>query len=81
MNELENLVAFLPSMWIFAWFGNPRFAAIGLLRRTSSAASSTRSDTGRKRASGALGYTISMFAFALTWVAALAARAPPLGFA
>ena len=29
LNELEQLVAFLPSMWIFAWFGNPRWAAIG----------------------------------------------------
>ena len=27
-NELETLVAFLPAMWIYAWFGNPRFAAI-----------------------------------------------------
>ena len=28
MNELEQLVAFLPAMWIFAWFGNPRWAAL-----------------------------------------------------
>jgi uncharacterized membrane protein YecN with MAPEG domain len=28
MNTLEQLVAFLPAMWIYAWFGNPRWAAI-----------------------------------------------------
>jgi hypothetical protein len=28
MNELENIVAFLPSMWIYAIMGNPRIAAI-----------------------------------------------------
>ena len=28
MNTLEQLAAFLPAMWIYAWFGNPRWAAI-----------------------------------------------------
>ncbi len=28
MNTLEQLVAFLPAMWIYAWYGNPRWAAI-----------------------------------------------------
>ena len=28
MNELEQIVAFLPAIWLFAWFGNPRFAAL-----------------------------------------------------
>ena len=28
MNELEQLVAFLPAMWIFAVYGSPLYAAI-----------------------------------------------------
>src|SRR5262245_12643118 len=28
MNEVENMVAFLPSMWLYAIMGNPRVAAI-----------------------------------------------------
>lgn len=80
MNELENLVAFLPAMWIYAWFGNPRFAAIAcgvyLIGRILFALGYWR-EAGKRRT----GYTISMSALAITWVAALASVVPWLGFA
>ncbi len=80
MNELENLVAFLPAMWIYAWFGNPRFAAIAcgvyIVGRIIYAIGYW--SEARKRS---LGYTISTFAFAITWVAALVSVVRWLGFA
>lgn len=80
MNELENLVAFLPPMWIYAWFGNPRFAAIAcgayIVGRIVYAVGYWRE--ARQRS---LGYTISTFALSITWVAALASVVRWLGFA
>jgi glutathione S-transferase len=80
MNELEQLVAFIPSMWIFAWFGNPRFAAIAcgvFIAGRILYAIGYWADA-RKRA---LGYYIAMFAFVITWVAALVSVGRWLGFA
>lgn len=72
MNELENLVAFLPAMWIYAWFGNPRWAAIAcgvyLAGRIVYAIGYWR-DAGQRR----WGYMIAMPTLAITWVAALGA--------
>ena len=72
MNELENLVAFLPAMWIFAWFGNPRLAALAcavyLVGRVAFAVGYWRQARQRRH-----GYTISMMTMAITWVAALVA--------
>ena len=70
MNELESLVLFLPAMWIFAWFGNPRYAALAcgvyILGRILYAfgywAAASKRGTG---------YMIAMFATSITWVAAL----------
>ena len=80
MNELENLVAFLPSMWIFAWFGNPRFAAIAcgvyIVGRILYAFGYWRAGGNRH-----LGYMISTFALVVTWIAALVSVVPWLGFA
>jgi hypothetical protein len=80
MNELETLVAFLPSMWIFAWFGNPRFAAIAcgvyVAGRIIYAFGYWREGGNRH-----LGYTISTFALSITWVAALVSVVRWLGFA
>jgi glutathione S-transferase len=80
MNELEQLVAFLPSMWIFAWFGNPRFAAIAcgvfIVGRIIYAIGYWAH--ARKRA---VGYYIAMFALSITWVAALVSVVRWLGFA
>lgn len=80
MNELENLVAFLPAMWIFAWFGNPRLAAIAaavyLVGRIVYAVGYWR-DARRRH----YGYTISTMTLAATWVAALASVVPWIGFA
>lgn len=80
MNELENLVAFLPSMWVFAWFGNPRFAAIlavaYLVGRIVFAIGYWREARRRH-----VGYMISTFALAITWVAGLASVIRWIGFA
>jgi uncharacterized membrane protein YecN with MAPEG domain len=80
MNELESLVAFLPSMWLFAWFGNPRFAAIAcavyVIGRVIYALGYWREGGNRH-----LGYMISTFALAITWVAALVSVVRWLGFA
>ena len=80
MNELEQLVAFLPAMWLFAWFGNPRFAAIAcgvfIVGRIIYAIGYWAD--ARKRA---VGYYIAMLAFLITWVAALVSVVRWLGFA
>ncbi len=71
MNELEQIVAFLPAMWIYATFGDPRLAALGcgvwLAGRVVYAFGYWAQ--ARKRH---LGFSISTFALSLTWVAALA---------
>lgn len=80
MNEVENLLAFLPAMWIYAWYGNPRLAAIAaavyLAGRILFALGYWR-EAGKRR----LGYTIATFTLSITWVAALVAVVPRLGFA
>jgi glutathione S-transferase len=80
MNELENLVAFVPSLWIFAVFGNPRFAAIaGAVYLVGRVIYALGYWTASERRS--LGYTISTFALAITWVLALASVIKVTGFA
>ena len=78
MNELENLVAFLPSMWIYALLGNPRLAAAGgavyLAGRIVYAIGYWREADKR-----GTGYMISTFALAATWVAALVSVVRALG--
>jgi uncharacterized membrane protein YecN with MAPEG domain len=80
MNELENLVALLPAMWIYAWFGNPRFAAIGgavyIFGRIVYAVGYWK-EAGKR----SLGYAISTFALSVLWVAALVSVVRWLGFA
>jgi glutathione S-transferase len=80
MNELEQIVAFLPAMWVFAWFGNPRFAALAgavwLAGRVVYAVGYW-AEARRRHA----GFTISTFALSITWVAALASVVRVLGFA
>lgn len=80
MNELENLVAFLPSMWIYAWFGNPRLAAIAcgvyIAGRILYALGYWRD--ARKRA---VGYYIAAAALGITWLCALVSVVRWLGFA
>ena len=71
MNELEQLTAFLPAMWIFAMFGDPRLAAavavLWLAGRVVYAFGYWRQARRRH-----LGFSISTFALAVTWVSALA---------
>ena len=80
MNELETLVAFLPSMWLYAIMGNPRIAAIlgavYLAGRIVYAVGYWRE--ARRRA---LGYYISMSALGLAWALALAGALQRVGFA
>lgn len=72
MNELENLVLFLPAMWIYAWFGNPRYAALAccvyILGRIMYAVGYWMAANKR-----GWGYMVAMFATSMTWVAALVA--------
>jgi len=80
MNELEQLVAFLPAMWIYAWFGNPRYAAIACgvwIAGRVIYALGYWADANKRH----LGFAISSFAFAITWVAALISVVRWLGFA
>ena len=71
MNELEQLVAFLPAMWIFAVFGDPRLAAaiagVWLVGRVVYAIGYWAEARRRQ-----LRFSISTFAMAVTWVSALA---------
>lgn len=80
MNELENIVAFLPSMWIYAWFGNPRLAALlcgmYVAGRIVYAVGYWRDARHRH-----WGFMISTLAASITWVAALASVVRWLGFA
>jgi len=80
MNTLEQLVAFLPAMWIYAWFGNPRWAAIAcavwIAGRIIFAVGYWADE--KKRG---LGFTITMFALATVWVAALISVVRVLDFA
>lgn len=71
MNELEQLVAFMPSMWIYATLGNPRWAAIAgavwLVGRVIYAIGYW-SEAGKRHT----GFMISSAMLGLTWAAALA---------
>ena len=70
MNTLEQIVAFLPAMWVYAWFGNPRWAAIAcgvwIVGRIIYAVGYW--EDAKKRA---LGFAISGIAFFAVWIAAL----------
>lgn len=80
MNELENMVVFLPSMWIYAVMGNPRNAAIlgaiYLVGRIAYAIGYWAE--ARRRATG---YYIATSAFAVTWALALGAAITRVGMA
>jgi glutathione S-transferase len=70
MNTLEQLVAFLPPMWIYAWFGNPRWAAIAcalwIVGRIIYAVGYWQ-DAGKRTP----GFAIAAFALIAVWTAAL----------
>ncbi|MFO1398569.1 MAG: MAPEG family protein [Burkholderiales bacterium] len=72
MNELEQLVAFLPPMWIFAWLGNPRWAAIAcavwLVGRVLYAFGYWSAAEKRH-----WGFLIASMTLVVTWIAALLA--------
>ena len=80
MNELEQLVAFLPAMWIFAWFGNPRWAALAcfvyIVGRVIYAVGYWKAAEKRS-----IGFGISFVALAVVWVAALVSVVRWLDFA
>jgi uncharacterized MAPEG superfamily protein len=70
MNTLEQLVAFLPAMWIYAWFGNPRWAAIAcavwIAGRIIYALGYWQD--AKKRTPG---FAITVFALVAVWIGAL----------
>ena len=80
MNTLEQFAAFLPAMWIYAWFGNPRWAAIScavwILGRIIFAVGYWVDE--KKRGPG---FTISFIALAVVWIAALWSVVRVLDFA
>jgi uncharacterized membrane protein YecN with MAPEG domain len=80
MNELEQLVAFLPPMWIYAWFGNPRWAAIGCgvwIAGRVIYAFGYWADA-RKRS---VGFSIASVVLIVMWIAAFVSVVRWLGFA
>jgi uncharacterized membrane protein YecN with MAPEG domain len=80
MNELESMVAFLPSMWLYAIMGNPRIAAIlgaVYLAGRIVYAIGYWSEARRR----AIGYYVATTALALAWVLALGAVFGRAGFA
>jgi glutathione S-transferase len=80
MNTLEQLAAFLPAMWIYAWFGNPRWAAIAcavwIVGRIMYAFGYWADE--KKRGPG---FAITMFALSIVWVAALISVVRVIDFA
>jgi glutathione S-transferase len=80
MNTLEQLAAFLPAMWIYAWYGNPRWAAIAcavwIVGRIVYAIGYWADENKRGP-----GFTISFLAFVAVWVAALISVVRVLDFA
>jgi len=80
MNTLEQMVAFLPAMWLYAWFGNPRWAAIAcavwIVGRMIYAFGYWADE--KKRGPG---FTISFLAFVAVWVAALISVVRVIDFA
>jgi glutathione S-transferase len=80
MNTLEQLAAFLPAMWIYAWYGNPRWAAIAcavwIVGRIVYAFGYW-ADADKR----APGFVISFVTLAAVWVAALISVVRVLDFA
>lgn len=80
MNELESMVAFLPSMWLYAIMGNPRVAAIlGAVYLAGRIVYAIGYWSGPRRR--ALGYYVATTALALVWALALGAVFGRAGFA
>jgi glutathione S-transferase len=80
MNEMENMVAFLPSMWLYAIMGNPRIAAIlGAIYLAGRIVSAIGYWSQARRR--ALGYYVATAALAIAWVLALACVLDRAGFA
>jgi uncharacterized membrane protein YecN with MAPEG domain len=80
MNTLEQIVAFLPAMWLYAWFGNPRWAAIAcaiwILGRIVYSVGYWVDE--KKRGPG---FTISFLALVVVWVAAMISVVRVIDFA
>ena len=80
MNELESMVAFLPSMWLYAIMGNPRIAAIlGAVYLAGRIVYAVGYWAAARRR--ALGYYIATSALALAWALALASAIQRVGIA
>ena len=79
-NELESMVAFLPTMWLYAIMGNPRIAAIlGAVYLAGRVVYALGYWAEARRR--ALGYYIATAALAVAWVLALICVFDRAGFA
>ena len=80
MNTLEKLAAFLPAMWIYAWYGNPRWAAIAcgvwIVGRIVYAFGYWAHEDKRS-----VGFLITFAALVVVWIAALISVVRVIGFA
>ena len=80
MNTLEQMAAFLPAMWLYAWFGNPRWAALActvwIVGRIVYAVGYWADENKR-----GVGFAISFFALVAVWIAALVSVVRVLDFA
>ena len=80
MNTLEQIVPFLPAMWLYAWYGNPRWAAIGcavwIMGRIIYSVGYWVDENKRGP-----GFAISFLAFVAVWIAALVSVVRVLDFA
>ena len=69
MNTLEQLVAFLPALWLFAFFVDPAWAStlgtLWIVGRIIYAMAYYRAAQSR-----ALGFNLTLFAFAALWIGA-----------
>ncbi|MEO8346803.1 MAG: MAPEG family protein [Betaproteobacteria bacterium] len=79
-NTIEQIVAFLPAMWIYAWYGNPRWAAIAcgvwIVGRIIYSVGYWADE--KKRSAG---FMISFTALVVVWLAALYSVVRVLDFA
>jgi|SRR5215218_3648866 len=80
MNELESMVAFLPSMWLYAIMGNPRNAAIlGAVYVVGRVVYAVGYWSEARRR--AVGYYIATAALVIAWLLALFSALQRVGFA
>ena len=79
-NTLEQLAAFLPAMWIYAWYGNPRWAAIACAVWIAGRIIYSFGYWADEKKRG-IGFTISFGVLVVVWLAAMYSVVRILDFA